>query len=340
MRKNRVNRNAKAHSKQKYESTELAGTEKEREESEPMKTIKFGHSNLQVPEIGLGCMRITGLKTKEAVRALVETAMENGVNFFDHADIYAAGEAERIFGEAVEPSLREQIIIQTKCAIHPGISYDFSKEHILKSVDASLKRLNTDYLDILLLHRPDTLMEPEEVAEAFEELERSGKVRYFGVSNQNSMQMELLNKYCEGRIMADQLQLSIAHCDIMESGMNVNVHSPAGANRDGSVLEYCRLKEITIQAWSPFQYGMFEGVFLENEKFPELNKRIDELAEKYGVTNNAIAVAWILRHPAKIQTIVGTTNKKRLAEICRASDIKLTREEWYSLYLAAGKMLP
>ena len=181
---------------------------------------------------------------------------------------------------------------------------------------------------------------PEEVAEAFETLEKQGKVRYFGVSNENAMQMELLNHYCGGRIVADQLQFSIAHCDIIDSGLNVNVHNDAGTNRDGGVLEYCRLKNITIQAWSPFQYGMFEGVFLGSEKFPELNKLIGELAEKYQVTDNAIAVAWILRHPARIQTIVGSTNKKRVEDICKASDVRLTREEWYALYMAAGKQLP
>ena len=199
------------------------------------------------------------------------------------------GEAEAVFGEAAADIPREKMIIQTKCAIHPGTSYDFSKEHILKSVEGSLKRLKTDYVDVLLLHRPDTLMEPEEVAEAFETLEKQGKVRYFGVSNENAMQMELLNHYCGGRIVADQLQFSIAHCDIIDSGLNVNVHNDAGTNRDGGVLEYCRLKNITIQAWSPFQYGMFEGVFLGSEKFPELNKLIGELAEKYQVTDNAIA---------------------------------------------------
>ena len=236
--------------------------------------------------------------------------------------------------------MRQKMIIQSKCGIIPGKAYDFSKEHIVESVEKSLKRLKTDYLDLLLLHRPDTLMEPEEVAEAFEELEKSGKVRYFGVSNENSMQMELLNKYCGNRIKVNQLQFSIAHCDIIDSGLNVNVHEEAGINRDGSVLEYCRLKDITIQAWSPFQYGMFEGVFLGNEKFPKLNQLIDELAEKYQVTNNAIAVAWILRHPARIQTIVGTTNQQRLTDICKASEVKLSREEWYALYMAAGKVLP
>ncbi|MBS6194631.1 MAG: aldo/keto reductase [Clostridiales bacterium] len=305
-----------------------------------MKKIEIGKGKISASEIALGCMRITGLQSEKAVRRLIDTAMDCGINFFDHADIYAGGEAERVFGQVVDAGMRENMFIQTKCAIHPGTSYDFSKEHILKSADESLMRLNTDYVDVLLLHRPDTLMEPEEVAEAFEILEKAGKVRYFGVSNQNSMQMELLNHYCGGKILIDQLQLSIAHCDIIDSGINVNVHNDAGTNRDGSVLEYCRLKDITIQAWSPFQYGMFEGVFLGSEKYPKLNQLIDQLAEKYQVTNNAIAVAWILRHPARIQTIVGTTNEERLRGICKASDVQLTREEWYALYMAAGKQLP
>lgn len=305
-----------------------------------MKKISLGNGRLEVPQIGLGCMRITGLGTEQEVRELIDVAMDQGINFFDHADIYANGEAERIFGEALDPTLREKVIIQTKCAIRPGICYDFSRKHILESVEGSLKRLKTDYIDLLLLHRPDTLMEPEEVAEAFDTLERQGKVRYFGVSNQNSAQIELLNHYCGNKIIVNQLQLSIAHCDIIDSGFNVNIHNDAGVNRDGGILEYCRLKGITIQAWSPFQYGMFEGVFLGSDKFPKLNRLIDELAEKYHVTNNAIAIAWILRHPAKIQTIVGSTNKQRIRDIAQASDVVLTREEWYSLYMAADKQLP
>lgn len=305
-----------------------------------MKKIRLGSGTLEVPEIGLGCMRLAGLGTKKAVRELIDTAMDLGINFFDHADIYASGEAERIFGEAADPALRDRMIIQTKCAIRPGVCYDFSKKHILESAEESLKRLNTDYIDILLLHRPDTLMEPEEVAEAFDTLEKQGKVRCFGVSNHNPAQIELLNHYCGGRILVDQLQLSIAHCDIIDSGLNVNIHNEAGADRGGGILEYCRLKGLTIQAWSPFQYGKFEGVFLGSEKFPELNRLMDGLAEKYHVTNNAIAVAWILRHPAKIQTIVGSTNRQRITDISRASQVTLTREEWYALYLAAGKLLP
>ena len=305
-----------------------------------MKTITLNNTNLSIPEIGMGCMRIVELENADAVKSWVDTALENGINFFDHADIYGKGRCEELFGQVLTPSLREKIILQSKCSIRPGIAFDFSKEHILNSVDGILKRLNTEYLDILLLHRPDALMEPEEVADAFRILKENGKVHHFGVSNQTPMQMELLSKYCDEPLLINQLQLSIAHCPMINSGINANMYNDSGINRDGGVLEYCRLKDITIQAWSPFQYGMFEGVFLGNEKFAELNKVIDNLAEKYNVTNSAIAVAWILRHPAGIQTIVGTTNKDRIAQISKASEIRLTREEWYALYMAAGNKLP
>ena len=305
-----------------------------------MKTITLNNTNLSIPEIGMGCMRIVELENADAVKSWVDTALEHGINFFDHADIYGKGRGEELFGQILTPSLREKIILQSKCSIRPGIAFDFSKEHILNSVDGILKRLNTEYLDILLLHRPDTLMEPEEVADAFRILKENGKVCHFGVSNQTPMQMELLSKYCDEPLLINQLQLSIAHCPMINSGINANMYNDIGINRDGGVLEYCRLKDITIQAWSPFQYGMFEGIFLGNEKFAELNKVIDDLAEKYNVTNSAIAVAWILRHPAGIQTIVGTTNKDRIAQISKASEIRLTREEWYALYMAAGNKLP
>ena len=300
-----------------------------------MKTITLNNTNLSIPEIGMGCMRIVELENADAVKSWVDTALEHGINFFDHADIYGKGRCEELFGQILTPSLREKIILQSKCSIRPGIAFDFSKEHILNSVDGILKRLNTEYLDILLLHRPDTLMEPEEVADAFRILKENGKVRHFGVSNQTPMQMELLSKYCDEPLLINQLQLSIAHCPMINSGINANMYNDSGINRDGGVLEYCRLKDITIQAWSPF-----EGIFLGNEKFAELNKVIDDLAEKYNVTNSAIAVAWILRHPAGIQTIVGTTNKDRIAQISKASEIRLTREEWYALYMAAGNKLP
>ena len=304
-----------------------------------MKQIKIGG---QVPasEIALGCMRISGMEKKEA-ETLLRTALEEGINFFDHADIYGGGHSEEVFAEALSgtPSLREKILIQSKCAIHDGI-YDFSKEHILKSVDGSLKRLKTDYLDFLLLHRPDTLMEPEEVAEAFSILKQSGKVRCFGVSNQKPLQMELLSRSLGDKLLVNQLQFSLCHTGMIDSGLNVNMQIDRARDLDGSVLEYCRLKNITIQAWSPVQYGFFEGVFIGSGKYPELNAALDRLAEQYGVTPTAVAIAWILRHPAKIQAILGTTNVRRVREICKASAVSLTRMEWYELYKAAGNQLP
>lgn len=305
-----------------------------------MKKISMANGNITASEIGLGCMRIADLDKKK-VNNLINTALDCGINFFDHADIYGKGKSEEIFSESISltPSLREKIIIQSKCAIRPGM-YDYSKEHILNSVDGILKRLKTDYLDILLLHRPDTLMEPEEVSEAFEKLYNEGKVRNFGVSNHNSMQIELLNKYLKNKITINQLQFSIMHTGIIDSGLNVNMKNSPSIDRDNSILEYCRLNDITIQAWSPYQYGFFEGTFIDNPKFPELNKKLKELAEKYNVSSTAIATAWILRHPAKIQTIVGTTNENRLKDICTASNVNLTRQEWYEIYLSAGNMLP
>jgi len=305
-----------------------------------VKYINIGNEEIKASSIALGCMRISDKPTKQ-VEELIDTALEEGINFFDHADIYGGGKSEEVFGKVLKKKkgLRGKIIIQTKCGIRSGY-YDFSKEHILKSVEGSLKRLGTDYIDILLLHRPDTLMEPEEVAEAFSILHSSGKIRNFGVSNFNPMQIELLSKYLNQRLIVNQLQFSIVHTGMIDFGFNVNMKVDQAINRDGSVLEYCRLKGITIQAWSPFQYGFFEGTFLGNEKFKELNEKIDEIAIQKGVPSIAIPIAWILRHPAKIQAIVGTTNPARLKDICKAADIELTREEWYALYRSAGNKLP
>ena len=305
-----------------------------------MKNINIGNSGVIASEISLGCMRIADMSKKEA-NLLINTALDEGITLFDHADIYGQGKSEEVFADAIDmnPSIREKIIIQSKCGIRSGF-FDFSKEHILNSVDGILKRLKTDYLDILLLHRPDTLMEPEEVAEAFEILSNSGKVKKFGVSNQNPMQIQLLNKFLKDNIIANQLQLSLTNTGMIDSGLNVNMEIAPSIDRDGSVLEFCRLNDITIQPWSPFQHGFFEGVFLNNPKFKELNDKIEEFAKKYNVTKEAIAIAWILRHPAKMQPIVGTTNRDRIKAICKASDIVLSREEWYELYRAAGNKLP
>lgn len=305
-----------------------------------MRTIKLGTSSLEVPVVAVGCMRINSLD-KSGAEAFVKTAIEEGANFFDHADIYGAGECEEIFADAIgmNASVRESIILQSKCGIRKGM-FDFSKEHILDSVDGILKRLKTDYLDVLLLHRPDALVEPEEVAEAFDQLEQSGKVRHFGVSNQKPMQIELLKKYVKQPLVANQLQLSITNAKMISNGFNVNMENEAAIDRDGSILDYCRLHDITVQPWSPFQYGFFEGVFLGSDKFPELNKVIDTVAAKYEVTPTTIAIAWLLRHPAKMQPVIGTMNLERLKDCCAAAEITLTREEWYEIFRAAGNVLP
>ncbi len=306
-----------------------------------MKKIALGKSNIEVPAIGVGCMRMSGL-SQEAADHFVHAAIEQGVNFFDHADIYGGGECEKIFGKVLrdDKSLRDKIFLQSKCSIVPGVMYDFSKEYILSSVDGILSRLCTDHLDMLVLHRPDALMEPEEVAEAFDVLESSGKVKNFGVSNHNPYQIELLKKYVRQPILVDQLQFSIPVSNMIAEGMEVNMTSAGSAVRDGGVLDYCRLNDVTIQAWSPFQQPEWKGPFIGSEAYPELNEAMDVLAEKYGTTPTGIAAAWILRHPANMQVIVGSMNENRLAEVVSASGITLTRQEWYDLYLKAGHILP
>ena len=296
---------------------------------------KLGKINAS--SLALGCMRISG-KDKKEVETIIGTALDCGINFFDHSDIYGGGKSEEIFGAAFSAP-RDSVYIQSKCGIRPGF-FDFSKEHIIASAEASLKRLGTDYLDVLLLHRPDTLMEPEEVAEAFTTLEKSGKVRFFGVSNQNPYQMALLQKYMPQKIVANQLQFGLAHTGMIDCGLTVNMKHENGINRDGSVLEYCRLNDITIQAWSPVMYGFFEGIFIGSDKYPELNKELERIGEIKGVSPSAVAIAWILRHPANIQAIIGTTTPSRIKDYATACDITLTREEWYSLYRAAGNIIP
>ena len=304
-----------------------------------MKYITIG-GGLRASAIAQGCMRIASLD-QPALSRHVHTALEAGVNFFDHADIYGGGECESAFGRllAAEPGLRDKMLLQSKCGIRKGM-YDFSKAHILESVEGILSRLGTDHLDLLLLHRPDALMEPEEVAEAFEALETSGKVLRFGVSNFNARQMELLGTSVKQKLMVNQLQFGLMCTGLIDHAIAANTEFPHAADRDGEVLDYCRLKGVTVQAWSPFQYGFFEGVFLDDPKFPELNQKLEELGEKYKASKQAMAAAWILRHPAKMQVICGTANAQRLADLCTACDVELSREDWYALYLAAGNRLP
>ena len=303
-----------------------------------MYKINFGKSGIKVPTVAVGCMRISDMSEKE-VSAFVDTALRNGANFFDHADIYGGGKSEEVFGKAIKSLNREDIIIQTKCGIRQG-QFDFSYDHIVNSVEGSLKRLGTEYIDVLLLHRPDALMEPEEVAKAFDYLKASGKVRHFGVSNQNPYQMQLLQKALDMPICANQLQFGVMHTPMIQSGINVNMYNESGVNRDGGVLDFCRLNDITIQPWSQMLYGFFKGCFIDNEKFPELNKVLENIGNKYGVSKTTMAFAWILRHPAKMQPITGTTNITRLIDCLKASEVEITREEWYEIYRAAGNILP
>ncbi len=308
-----------------------------------MRYITLGQDDKELSEIVLGMMRIEDKSVKE-VEELVETALSVGINAFDLADIYGRGRCEELLGLVLKnrPDLREKMWIQSKCGIRieEFTYFDFSKDYIIKSVDGILQRLKIDHLDSLLLHRPDALMESDQVAEAFDLLYKQGKVRNFGVSNQNPMMMELLKKDVKQPLAVNQLQLSAAFTPGFESGFHVNMEDSQAAMRDGSIFEYCQLHDVVIQAWSVLQFGYFKGNFVGNEKFQALNQVLDRLAIKYGVTSSTIAISWILRYPAKMQAVVGTTNPKHLREVSQAANFSLTRKEWYEIYLAAGNNLP
>ena len=308
-----------------------------------MRYITLGQDDKELSEIVLGMMRIKDKSVKE-VEELVETALSVGINAFDLADIYGRGRCEELLGLVLKnrPDLREKMWIQSKCGIRieEFTYFDFSKDYIIKSVDGILQRLKIDHLDSLLLHRPDALMESDQVAEAFDFLYKQGKVRDFGVSNQNPMMMELLKKDVKQPLAVNQLQLSAAFTPGFESGFHVNMEDSQAAMRDGSIFEYCQLHDVVIQAWSVLQFGYFKGNFVGNEKFQTLNQVLDRLAIKYGVTSSTIAISWILRYPAKMQAVVGTTNPNHLREVSQAANFSLTRKEWYEIYLAAGNNLP
>ncbi|VMC28601.1 aldo/keto reductase family oxidoreductase [Streptococcus pneumoniae] len=308
-----------------------------------MRYITLGQDDKELSEIVLGMMRIKDKSVKE-VDELVETALSVGINAFDLADIYGRGRCEELLGLVLKnrPDLREKMWIQSKCGIRieEFTYFDFSKDYIIKSVDGILQRLKIDHLGSLLLHRPDALMESDQVAEAFNLLYKQGKVRDFGVSNQNPMMMELLKKDVKQPLAVNQLQLSAAFTPGFESAFHVNMEDSQAAMRDGSIFEYCQLHDVVIQAWSVLQFGYFKGNFVGNEKFQALNQVLDRLAIKYGVTSSTIAISWILRYPAKMQAVVGTTNPKHLREVSRAANFSLTRKEWYEIYLAAGNNLP
>jgi predicted oxidoreductase len=317
-----------------------------------MKNVALGNTSLKASAVALGIMRMASLNVDDAAKVL-DTVADNGVNFIDSADIYGNGKSEEIFGQALKKASvkREDLIIQSKGGIvldpkrsHGdlvfGQRYDFDKQHLLDAVDGILQRMGIDYLDFFLLHRPDPLMEPDQVAAAFDELQAAGKVRHFGVSNCNPMQVDLIQSAVSQRLMVNQLQFSVMHTGAIDFGLHVNMSDAGSVNHDGEMIEYSRLHNMTIQAWSPYQYGMFEGPFIDNPKFPELNAKLQELADAKGVTKNAIATAWILRHPANMQVILGSMNQDHLKESIAGADVKLTKQEWYDTYFAAGNTLP
>ncbi len=288
----------------------------------------------------LGCWRLHE-RTPQQIATLLESALENGIRHFDHADIYGGGESERRFAQAMRTLAcpRESILVQSKCGIRDG-HYDSSAGHILASVDGILERLGTDYLDMLLLHRPDALMEPTEVAEAFSRLQASGKVRRFGVSNFRPMLIELLQSALDQPLCINQVQFGLAHTGPIDAALQANTGFDGGIDRDGSVIDYCRMNGLRIQAWSPLQFGMFEGNFLGHPDFAELNHELNNMAQIYGCSAGAMAIAWILRHPADMQVLLGSTDPQRLKLLCVAPAINLQREHWYALYRSAGNRLP
>ncbi|UEG66283.1 aldo/keto reductase [Weissella hellenica] len=317
-----------------------------------MSQINLGGSGLMVPQIALGVMRM-GDKTEAQSQEVVETALSKGVNFFDTADIYGNGASTKSLAKALKAvgAAREDIILQSKGGILSdagpvaddgilGPRYEFSKEHIIASVDAELARLDTDYLDVFLLHRPDVLMQPEEIAAAFNELAQQGKVKQFGVSNMNPWQVELIQSVVDQKLVANQLQFGVMHTGMVDAGLHVNMADSRSVDHDGGILPYSQLKNMTIQAWSPFQYGMFEGHFIDNDKFPELNMKLQEISDKHHSTKNGIAVAFILTHPASMQVILGSMTPSRLVEMIDGQNVQLSHQEWYDIYFAAGNDLP
>lgn len=304
-----------------------------------MREVSIGGARF--PAIAVGCMGLNKLDG-EGVRAFLSASLDAGLYFFDHADIYGGGECESLFGEAMVRLgvARDAYVLQSKCGIVPGKMYDFSEEHILASVDGSLRRLRTDRLDFLLLHRPDALMRPEEVAAAFDKLAASGKVLRFGVSNMHPYQIELLQSCVRRPICVNQLQFSPAHAGMITAGLEANMRTEGAASHDGYVLDYCRLHGIAIQAWSPLRYGLLEGVYLDDPRFASLNACLARIAGERGVAKSAIVAAWILRHPAAMQVVTGTSNARRLSEMAEGAQIELSRAEWYEIYLSAGNRLP
>ncbi|WP_300766201.1 aldo/keto reductase [uncultured Bifidobacterium sp.] len=312
-----------------------------------MKTVPLGSTSIDVPALALGAMRLADRSRAEA-STIVGTALDLGMTFIDTADCYSAGESSRKVGEALSDLSvdRGSVMIQTKVGIFRDPSsnkitrYDFSREHIVSALDAELTNLRTDYVDSLLLHRPDTLVDLDDLAAAFDDIATQGKARWFGVSNVNPQQIDLLRSALNQRLQVNQLQFGLGHSGMVRQEFHVNMDDAASVDHDGGLLAYCRLHQLTIQAWSPLQYGFFSGVFLDDPQFPELNRMLRIIGERHGVDASAVAIAWILRHPAHMQVLLGSMTPERLIAMSRATDIMLDSQEWYDLYLAAGNDLP
>lgn len=326
-----------------------------------MKTYRIPNTDLDATRIAYGCMPIGGAwdsapltdETRGRALDIVRSALDQGINFYDHADIYCRGKSEEAFAGIWKraSNLRQRIYVQSKCGIcfegdpDPAFPqrFDFSYEHIMRSVEGSLKRLQTDYLDVLLLHRPDPLVEPEEVARAFDALHGSGKVRYFGVSNHTAAQIALLRKFVKQPIVFNQVAFNVVHTHMLDEGIVFNQDRPGRSERNGGTIEYCRQHDIMIQAWGALAWGRLTGGARSplNETQSKAAAAIADMAKAKGVSGEAILVAWLLRHPAKIQPIIGTTNAERIRASCEGDGVTLTREEWYTLFIAGrGEQLP
>ena len=309
-----------------------------------MRYINFGSQHTEVSEVVLGAMRIAD-KTPQEVAELVQTALDCGINAVDTAPIYGPSEGKLGEAFALVPGLRDKVWLQTKLGIrpHPRVKanyFDFSYEHIMESVDHSLLVMKTDHVDSLLLHRPDALMEPQEIARAFQELHDAGKVIDFGVSNQNPAMMSLLASYLPFPITANQVQLSAAFTPMFDAFFDVNMENDESVMRDGGILQYCAQHDMAIQAWSVLQHGYFGGVFIDDPDYAGLNEALERVASDHNSTKTAVAINWVLRYPAKMQALVGTTRPERIRESASACDWEMSREEWYEIYFGAGHRLP
>lgn len=309
-----------------------------------MQTQTIGSSQLKATRLNYGCMGIAGSWSEpnfDLAKPAVIAAYEAGFRLFDHADIYNKGRCEEAFGRILREvsEMRDEIVIVTKCGIkfagwgmEEGVNhYDFSGDHIRKSAEGSLSRLGIEAIDVLLLHRPDVLMDPDEVAAAFTDLRQSGKVREFGVSNFTPSQVRALQSRLPFRLVINQVEIHPGRLNCFVDG----------------TLGQCLEERITPQAWSPVGRGVYAtgGLIPEEVANPEqqmhLLKTLDEIAYGHIVSRTAITLAWLMQHPSKIMPVIGTIKPDRIRESVEADDVTLSRQEWYTIYVAArGERMP